>query len=206
VKTLLIVTGPQGSGNHLFSKLFSLHPDVFGWSELLQEYWIGHDKEPFANAWHEPTLLKDIHFDNFAVTSISAPYAYKGQTVIPDYKSFIDSANSLGYNTKFAIVGRDRNILEHQQSRVRGRISLCDFESQLPYLSGLNPIYISQELIYLYRMPYLQSLSSLLQFPVSDDNLKVEDILKNNSNSKYFTACNTQDLDYTVRRVSGLNN
>ena len=28
---MLIVTGPQGSGNHLFAKLFNLHPEVYGW-------------------------------------------------------------------------------------------------------------------------------------------------------------------------------
>ena len=33
-KKLLIITGPQGSGNHLVSRLFSLHDDVGGWKEL----------------------------------------------------------------------------------------------------------------------------------------------------------------------------
>ena len=42
---LLIVTGPQGSGNHLFAKLFNLHPDVYGLN--MTRYWQGHDTEPF---------------------------------------------------------------------------------------------------------------------------------------------------------------
>ena len=28
---ILIITGPQGSGNHLYSKIFAMHPLVNGW-------------------------------------------------------------------------------------------------------------------------------------------------------------------------------
>ena len=49
MKTLAILTGPQGSGNHLWSKIFSLHEDVFGWKSLLDNYWEAHRySEPFA--------------------------------------------------------------------------------------------------------------------------------------------------------------
>ena len=37
--TMLILTGPQGAGNHLFSKVFAQHPSVYGWQDLTQEYW-----------------------------------------------------------------------------------------------------------------------------------------------------------------------
>ena len=43
---LLIVTGPQGSGNHLFAKIFNMHPSVKGWQMMWQE-WQGHHLEPF---------------------------------------------------------------------------------------------------------------------------------------------------------------
>jgi len=43
-KRLLVVTGPQGSGNHMWSKIFSESPQVQGWKELTQEYWVGHGK------------------------------------------------------------------------------------------------------------------------------------------------------------------
>jgi hypothetical protein len=46
MKKLLIITGPQGSGNHMWSKILALHPAVNGWSALLEEYWIPHDREP----------------------------------------------------------------------------------------------------------------------------------------------------------------
>ena len=54
---LIILTGPQGSGNHLFSKVLALNPAVHGWQDLLDEYWIGHDQEPFAKYWADPKQL-----------------------------------------------------------------------------------------------------------------------------------------------------
>ena len=54
MKKLLIVTGPQGSGNHLFSRLLSLHPAVEGWTEILDQYWVPSDQEPFAEYWVTP--------------------------------------------------------------------------------------------------------------------------------------------------------
>lgn len=60
MKNILILTGPQGSGNHMWSKIFALHPSVYGWQELVDEFWIGHDHEPFAQCWADHTQL-----DNF---------------------------------------------------------------------------------------------------------------------------------------------
>ena len=57
MKKLLIITGPQGSGNHLFSRLLSLHPDVRGWEEMLTNYWVPSDQEPFAEYWVHPEKL-----------------------------------------------------------------------------------------------------------------------------------------------------
>ena len=48
MKKLLIVTGPQGSGNHLFARLFSLHPNVMGWEKLHDKYWVPSDEEPLS--------------------------------------------------------------------------------------------------------------------------------------------------------------
>ena len=88
MKTLLILTGPQGSGNHLWSKVFSADNSVWGWKQLLTTYWIPHSAEPFAPAWDNPELLKDIEFGNYAVTSISCPYARDGQAIEPRYIEF----------------------------------------------------------------------------------------------------------------------
>ena len=47
-KKMLVLTGPQGAGNHLWSKIFSLHPKVYGWKTLLDNYWEAHR---FAEAY-----------------------------------------------------------------------------------------------------------------------------------------------------------
>lgn len=206
MKTLLIITGPQGSGNHLFSKVFAATEGVYGWKELNDTYWIPHDKEPFAEAWHNPSLLKDIEFGNYGVTSISCPYAYHGNTVTPDYDKFIDAARNLGYEVKLAIIGRDKNVLQYQQERVRGTHSFKHFDDMLPKLCLRNPVFLSTELLYLYRMDYVRSLITQLNFPIYITKEKLEEILVQDPNSKYFQPAEEQPLDAYVRTVSGINN
>jgi hypothetical protein len=205
-KTLLVITGPQGSGNHLFSKIFAANANVFGWDYLTNNYWAPHDQEPFAEAWRRPLSLKDIQFDKFAFTSISCPYMYKGSVSIPDYKGFVNAAKDIGYNLKFAIIGRDKNILEHQQTRLRGQITLPHFEKAIPYLMGHNPVYLSTELLYLYKANYIKSIAKQLEFPVHVDPVKLDEILSQDPNAKYFSAVGDQPLDLVVRTASGLNN
>lgn len=206
MKTMLIVTGPQGSGNHVFSKIFALHKEVYGWKELLNEYWIAHDYEPFSDCWNMPSLLNDIDWTtmDYYVTSISCPYANKGTVTVPKYKDFINAARQLGIRVKIAIIGRDQTILKYQQERVRDRHSYPDFESELEYLNTLEPVYLSTELLYLYKEFYLKSLSKILDFPIAYDDPRVFEILKQDSNEKYFIKIESTELDKTVRRVSGL--
>lgn len=205
MKTLLVVTGPQGSGNHLFSKILAQHPNVFGWKDLLSKYWIAHDQEPFAEAWHDHSKLRDIQFEeDFAVTSISCPYAYKGEVAIPDIEGFIMEALDLGYKVKLAVIGRDATVLKFQQERVRDTYSLPTFLSMMSVLKDYNPVFISTELLYLYREYYVRSLSDLLGIPVTVNKDVIEDILMTDPNAKYFTRATGQPLDAIVRKVSGL--
>ena len=204
MKTLLIITGPQGSGNHLFSKIFAQHPDVFAWSALNDQYWVPHDQEPFADAWHNPFTLPNVKFDTYAVTSISCPYAYHGQTVEPRYAEFITTAERLGYKIKVAIIGRDQNVLRLQQERVRGTYSYPKFEKYLNYLQTFNPVYLSTELLYLYRENYVSSLSAQLNFPINCDPEQISKILETDPNSKYFAPAPDQALDKIVKKVSSL--
>jgi len=110
----------------------------------------------------------------------------------------------LGISVKVAIIGRDQNVIKYQQERIRDRHSLSDFESELDYLLTLNPVFISQELLYLYKDKYLQSLSVQLDFPIAHDDSRVFEILKQDANEKYFQSISLQELDKTVRKVSGL--
>jgi len=205
MKEMLIITGPQGSGNHVFSKVLALHSNVYGWKELLDEYWIAHDREPFSKCWNTPNLLNDIDWtSNYYVTSINCPYAKEGVVTIPKYKEFINMLQQLGISVKVGIIGRDQNVIKYQQERIRDRYSYPDFESELNYLMTLNPVFISQELLYLYKDKYLQSLSKQLDFPIAYNDSRVFEILKQDANEKYFQSVSLKELDKTVRKVSGL--
>ena len=204
MKTMLIITGPQGSGNHLFSKIFALHKDVYGWNELLDTYWIAHKDEPFANHWNRPELLKSFDWSqsNYYVTSISCPYQNVDVPAIPNYSVFIDTLRDLNIDVKVAVIGRDQNILRSQQQRIRNRVSLPDFLEHLDYLNSFNPVYLSQELLYLYKEHYVANIAKLLDFPVDIDIGKIGQILEKDANSKYIRDIELQELDKYVRKVS----
>jgi hypothetical protein len=197
---LLIITGPQGSGNHLFSKIFALSNQVQGWTELNNRYWIGHDQEPFAKYWHRPELLDNFAWSHdYYVTSVSCPYVYYGETLVPDYDAFISRCP---VPVKLAIIGRDQTILEYQQSRVRGRITKDKLLDVVDNLMKYDPIFISQELLYLYGANYIKSLSQQLGFPVSQDVTAINEILKEDANKKYIEPVISHWLDEEVKLAS----
>ena len=157
---LLILTGPQGSGNHLWSKVFSKHPFVNGWR--MKQYWEGHHHEPFSAWWDDPSLIEDTgHRYNF--TSISCPYFRDQKPCIPSYYSFIENARKI-YDVKIAVIARDQNILKTQQERVRGSKTYDKFLKQLPYLHP--DFFLSTETLFLYKEAYLTHLSNILNIPV----------------------------------------
>jgi len=188
MKKLLIITGPQGSGNHLWSKIFALHPEVYGWQELNKTYWIGHDQEPFADCWENTDRLTKFDWNqrNYYVTSVSCPYMNNGQRTVPNLISFATQAMRCGLDIQFAIVGRDRNILNFQETRVRGEPTLNSAIEQYRQLATWRPVYISYELLQLYQGDYLQQLSTQLEFPIDYSNTQIDEILKDDTNQKYF--------------------
>jgi len=204
MKTLLILTGPQGSGNHLWSKIFALHPDVYGWHALLHEYWIGHDQEPFAACWENPELLKEFDWANaeYFVTSISTPYMLNGERTTPDIVRFAATAMGQDLRVKIAIAGRDRNILNYQQTRVRGEptfdIALAEYEK----LRTWDPVFLSYELLHLYRRNYLCQIAKQLEFPIEVDHPQLNNILVDDTNSKYFKPIGHHPTDDLARRTS----
>ena len=202
MKRLLILTGPQGSGNHMWSKIFALHPDVLGWRALLDEYWIGHDREPFADCWRDPSLLRSYDWSqsDYYVTSISVPYMENGQATIPPIESFCQEARMAGIDVNIAICGRDRNILAMQEQRVRGSETLS--QALMAYGSIVPAVFLSFELLYLYRRRYLQSVARAIDFPIHIDSKVIDTILETNSNAKYFQPITHHWLDDWARKTS----
>ena len=195
---MLILLGPQGSGNHLWSKIFSLHPEVYGWKTLLENYWEAHRfAEPFAQHWRDHTLLKSFDWSQseYYFTSISLPLGIIGSDVnpvwMPDVQKFAESILACGIDVEFAVIGRDQTILANQQTRIRTQPTLPMFLTQLSKIS--NPTFLSYELLYLYKQDYLKSLQ--LNIPVAWDDNKIDEILSNDANAKYIHSIEYNELD-----------
>ncbi len=195
---MLILTGPQGAGNHLWSKIFSLHPDVYGWKSLLDNYWEAHRfAEPFCRHWRDHSLLKEFDWSQseFYFTSISCPLGIVGSEINPiwnpDVAGFANTLKSCGVDVQIAVVGRDQTILSNQQNRIRTQSTLPMFLEQLPNLS--NPIFLSYELVYLYRQDYLKSLN--LNIPVAWNDSMIDKILADDANIKYIHDVEYNELD-----------
>lgn len=201
---LLIITGPQGSGNHVFSKCFAVHEDVYGWKSLLNTYWEGHHHEPFADAWNNPELLNSFDWtqNEYYVTSVSCPYFANQQPVIPQYEKFIKVAEQYVDNVDVAIIGRDQNILQYQQERVRGKhttpLALDHFNW---LIENTQCTFISQELLYLYKQRYLEQISRDLDWPIAYWDPEIDEILKQDANKKYIKDVHEYWLDFEVHRA-----
>ena len=197
---LLIITGPQGSGNHVFSKIFAEHPAVNGWAALKDTYWAGHDQEPFADMWRNPELVSAYpwHTSKYHVTSISCPYKDNGEDAWPQYQQFIDAVHAVGVDVKLAIIGRDQNILAYQEQRLRDRVTYTEFLDRLPALMQYNPVFLSQELAYLYKEVYIKQVSAMLDFPIQYN----AEILTNDANAKYMQPVINNWLDPLIKQAS----
>ena len=189
-KKLLILTGPQGSGNHLWSKIFSKHPDVNGWR--MKTYWEGHHQEPFSEWWDDPSLISETEYQ-FNFTSISCPYFRDQSPQIPKYAEFIKKAKQF-YDVRLVVISRDQNILKTQQERVRGRHTAPIFLKEL--LSFKPDFFISTESLFLYQAKYLEYISEVLEFPIlSEQNFQ----LLEDTNRKYIHSVGHQPLDDEVK-------
>lgn len=196
MKKMIILIGPQGSGNHLWSKIFSLHPDVFGWKTLLENYWEPHRfSEPFCKYWKDPSKLKEFDWSthNYFFTSISIPLgiASKGTKWYPNVPTFTKSIEQLGIKTKVLVIGRDQNILKNQQIRLREESTIRHLLDQLPKIK--LPTYLSYELLYLYKQEYLKSLDVGIPIAWYDD--RINDILEEDANAKYIKYVEYNALD-----------
>ena len=195
---MLILTGPQGAGNHLWSKVLSLHPEVYGWKTLLENYWEAHRfAEPFAQHWRDHSLLKSFDWQqsDYYFSSISCPLGIIGSDVNPiwnpDVMAFAGAVKDCGVAVEFAVIGRDQTILNNQQTRIRTQPTLDMFLEQLKTLP--EPTFLSYELLYLYRQEYLKTLT--FSIPVAWNDPRVDQILENDANIKYIHDIDYNELD-----------
>lgn len=200
-KRLLILTGPQGSGNHVLSRVFSWHPEVRGWQALLENYWVPSDQEPFAEFWVHPERLTADHFRDYQYffANVSAPFFYDGVRQMPKIREVAERAESFGVEVVVAIVSRDKNINAHQQERVGGEVTLYSaieyYQSEL--LENFECHFISNETFFLWHTNYLQYLSRLLRFPIDLEHS--HEMIDANPNRKYVAAVIDHWLDKHIQ-------
>lgn len=201
---MLILTGPLGSGNHVFSKIFSLSDEVVGWKTLLNTYWEGHHNEPFNEYWQNPHRLHEFDWEqsDYYFTNISCPFYVNGQPQIPQYLDFIDAVSDF-CDPVICIVGRDRNILEYQQERVNG-MSTWEFAvEEIRQIVDTHEVhFLSQELLYLFKDQYLQQLEHTLEFPIPYYDTEIEEILQADANRKYIKSTHEYWLDFEAQRAN----
>jgi hypothetical protein len=203
-KKLLIITGPQGSGNHLFSRLFGLHKDVGGWKELQHEYWIPSDQETFAKYWVYPEQLNEFDFSAYKhwVANVSVPFVYDGVKQVPKILEFAIEAEKLGFQVSIGIIVRDQNINKLQQQRVRKEITI---NTALQYYkrlidSDFSVNFIDHEAFFLHKKHYLKWLSKILKFPIDYENQTLMRFINmdKDANSKYVQYVEEYWLDEHV--------
>lgn len=203
MKKLLIITGPQGSGNHLFSRVLSTHPQVGGWKELLKQYWVPSDEEPFAKFWVNPDELTATHFEGYDywLANVSCPFFYDGVRHVPKILEVAEQARALGIDVQIAIIVRDQNINAEQQQRVRNEVTLPIAQNYY-YNVLLNsdfPIhFLDNEALFLHKEHYLKWVSKLLDFPVDYANPDVFKFVTEDPNAKYVKYVDKYWLDEQV--------
>ena len=121
---------------------------------------------------------------------------------MPKFKEFIHAVEELGIKVKFAIIGRDQNIVRMQETRVRGEPTVDMAIKEFKNLSGRMPHFLSYELLHLYREDYLIQLNSILNFPVAYNDSRINEILKDDTNQKYFQPVEHYWVDNLAQHTS----
>lgn len=202
-KKLLIITGPQGSGNHIFSRLLSLHKDVGGWKELQDEYWIPSDLETFAKYWVFPEQLHEFDFSkhDYWVANVSCPFMYDGIRHVPKILEFAEECKKLGIHVEIAIITRDENINAEQQLRVRKEVTLpiaLDYYYNKLLTNDFPVHFLDHEAFFLHKEHYLKYLQHILKFPIAWNDSNILKFIENNPNSKYIKYVDKHWLDEQV--------
>lgn len=198
MKKLLITTGPQGSGNHLFARIFSLHPEVVGWEALKDNYWVPSDEEPFARYWVYPEELEFPEGDYF-LANVSVPFFYDGVRQVPKILEVCERARELGVEPTVAIIVRDQNINSLQQKRVGGEVTLPTAISYYSKLleTDINCHFLDHEAFFLHRENYIRYIGRILNFPITVEGINT--FIDKDANHKYVGYVEDYWLDKTIR-------
>jgi len=182
----------------------ALHPEVNGWEALNREYWVNHELEPFKDIWSNPELISQIDWseNEYWVISISSPYVdfcREGtKTFYPKYKEVIAELKEQ-CQVQVGIIGRDTTIMSMEQLRKRGVKSYHNFLNKIEDITGDNDVvFLSQELLFLYRHEYLKNINNQLIVPIDYNNNKLHYILNEDYNEKFIQYIDQSWLDTRI--------
>jgi hypothetical protein len=125
-----------------------------------------------------------------------------GEAKIPNLVRFAAEAMGCGLQVEVAVIGRDRNVLGYQESRVRGQSTYNTALDEFEKIQTWDLHYLSFELLQLYRGSYLRQLSKILDFPIDYRNPRIEEILAEDTNQKYFTPIQHHWVDDLAKQTS----
>ena len=202
-KKLLIITGPQGSGNHLFSRMLSLHPTVKGWDALHTKYWVPSDEEPFSKFWISPDSLTADVFDGskYFLANVSCPFFDNGVMQVPKISEVANKAKSFGIDVTVGIIVRDQSINKYQHHRLLGYSTLdIAHDYYCTELLQFNTHFIDFEAFFLYKQQYLKWLSNVLNFPIAYDDPDILKFIDIDSNKKYVIPVESHWLDTEIKK------
>jgi len=128
------------------------------------------------------------------------PYMMNGTATVPDFKAFVTKLQIAGLRIKFAVLGRDQNIVQMQQTRVRGAPTLATALAEFDQLAA--PVFLSYEMLHLYGRKYLENVAQQLAFPIAVNDPRLEDILATDANAKYFKPIKHYPTDDLARHAS----
>ena len=182
MRKLIVVLGPQGSGNHMISSLLAANPVTVGWDGSQD-----HSYEPFYECWLNPELLHSYPWqDGVHFTNMSCPFITdEKETIFPDIKSFLQNARIYA-DVQLAVIARDKNILEQQNARLGRPYLAYNLVDQLLRLDE-DIVFISHESIELYGNLYWNNIEQQLDIPATD----IAHLLTINANQKYIQSAST---------------
>jgi hypothetical protein len=87
-----------------------------------------------------------------------------------------------------------------QETRVRGTPTVDQAIAAYDQLA--SPVFLSYELLQLYGKKYLESVSQQLGFPIAVSDPRLETIMNEDTNSKYFSAIKHHPTDDLAQHSS----
>ena len=134
------------------------------------------------------------------MTSVSIPVLVKGGNFNVDIIDFYNQAKDLGIDVQLGVITRDKNILEHQQTRVRKQSTIHNFMEMLDKVDaeGIKYHMLSHESLVLHGSRYASYIMDLFEYPNEFDEDVIKDIVEHNSNKKYMKYVNEYWLDEEI--------